>query len=74
MEQPLEIFKLEPLDRKVFFWLLDNSSIATVNLWIEYVAADYRRRGIAKIDTTKFLLEAYEPNSGVRSPPRKLSL
>lgn len=60
MEQPLELFKLEPDDRKVFFWLLENVSISTMNFWIEYTAAEYRRRRLANIDTTKFLIEAYE--------------
>jgi hypothetical protein len=66
MEQPLELFKLEPIDRKFFFWLLDNASMLEVNFWIESTAADYRSRGIARINPTKFLLEAYQPNSGLR--------
>jgi hypothetical protein len=60
MEKPLELFKLEPIDRKVFFWLLDHTSRAMVSSWIEYIATDYNRRGVAKIDPVKFLLETYE--------------
>ena len=60
MQQDLEVFKLEPVDRRVFFWLLSNASIFTVSVWIEYTAAEYRRKRVAKIDTIKFLLEAYD--------------
>jgi hypothetical protein len=60
MDERLEMFKLAPGDRKVFFWLLENFSIATMSVWIEYTAADYRRRGVATIDTVKFLVQAYE--------------
>lgn len=65
MKEPLEIFKLEPIDRKVFFWLIDRSTISTVSWWIDHIADQYGRRGV-RIDTTKFLIEAYEPNSGLR--------
>jgi hypothetical protein len=60
MDEQLELFKLDYIDRKVFFWLLDHTSRASIRSWIMFIAADYNRRGAATIDPEKFCKQAYE--------------
>ena len=55
----LEFFKLDEIDRKVLFWLMDNVHHRSVKSWMEYVANEYRERGIA-IDAAKLFEETQQ--------------
>ena len=48
----LEFFKLDATDRKVLFWLMDNVDLKSLKGWMEYIASDYREKGIV-IDAAK---------------------
>ena len=58
----LELFKLDQIDRRVLFWLMDNMNVKSLKGWIEYISKDYRERGIL-IDATKFYNETQEQES-----------
>jgi hypothetical protein len=58
-ERP-EIFKLDQIDRKVLFWLMDREPIHVIQGWIEYVASEYKKRNIAYIDVKRLLAEVVE--------------
>jgi hypothetical protein len=73
MHEPLELFKLDPIDRKVFFCLVAQPSLSAMTYWIQFIAADYKRRGVASINTSKLFREAYESacfssNTSTRKP------
>ena len=51
-----EFSKLDGIDRKVLFWLLENSPKA-VKSWIEYEALNYRTTRSIEIDTVKLYKE-----------------
>lgn len=52
-----EFLKLDEIDRKVLFWLIDNVPTKSVKAWIEYISHDYVKRKAAPIDTEKLLRE-----------------
>lgn len=54
--EPEEFFKLDRIDRKVLFWLLDHAPHA-VKSWIDYTAQDYWSTRAVKIDTAKLQQE-----------------
>lgn len=51
-----EFFKLDGIDQKVLFWLLEHSP-KTVKSWIEYIATNYRTTKAIKIDVIKLYSE-----------------
>jgi hypothetical protein len=53
----MEFFKLDEIDQRVLLWLMDYKSVKTIKGWIEYVAADYKKRRIADINPTKLYEE-----------------
>ncbi len=44
-----EFFKLDPIDRKTLFWMMDHASDA-IPSWLEYVAEEYRLKKQVVID------------------------
>lgn len=54
-EEKLEFFKLEMLDRKIVFWMMDNTPDA-IRSWVEHIELDYYRKG-KKINRSKLLDE-----------------
>ncbi len=58
--QTPEIFKLDRIDRKVLFWLMDRESKEMIHGWIEYIAADYKKKNIALIDAKKLFEEVMD--------------
>ncbi len=54
-EKP-EFLKLDETDRKVLFWLIEHVHPKSTKSWIDYIAEDYKRKGI-KIDTVKLFDE-----------------
>jgi hypothetical protein len=63
----LELFKLDEIDRKVFFWLLVRVKMKAVRNWIDYIETEYRRKRIAINSVNLFneglsLLENYSKN------------
>jgi len=57
MEQRPEFFKLDEIDRKVLFWLIDHVQLGTVKSWIEFIAEDYKQNRSVEIDVEKLLNE-----------------
>ena len=57
MEQRPEFFKLDEIDRKVLFWLIDHVQHGTVKSWIEFIAEDYKQKRSVEIDVEKLLNE-----------------
>ncbi len=55
-EDKPEFFKLDEIDRKTLFWLMDNSP-QSIQSWTEYVAAEYRARKSMAIDFRKLYHE-----------------
>ena len=54
--EPEEFFKLDRIDRKVLFWLLEHVPHA-VKSWIDYTAREYRATRAVKIDAMKLQRE-----------------
>ncbi|HEY8935540.1 MAG TPA: hypothetical protein VIM65_09990 [Cyclobacteriaceae bacterium] len=42
----LELFKLDEIDRDVFFWLITHVKMRQVKGWTEYIEAEYQRKKI----------------------------
>ncbi|HTJ51283.1 MAG TPA: hypothetical protein VL443_17605 [Cyclobacteriaceae bacterium] len=66
-ENALELFKLDEIDRKVFFWLLVRVKMKAVRSWIDYIEVEYQRKRIAINSNYLFnegvsLLENYSKN------------
>jgi len=57
MKQRPEFFKLDEIDRKVLFWLMDHVQPGTVKSWIEFIAEDYKQKRSVEIDVEKLLNE-----------------
>jgi len=55
-EEQSEFFKLDTIDRKVLFWLMDNTPWS-VDSWVDHIAGAYRKSGAVKIDSQKLLEE-----------------
>lgn len=55
-----EFFKLDEIDRKVLFWLINNVPQNSVKAWIEYINQDYVKRKSVSINTEKLLEEVRE--------------
>lgn len=53
-ESKLELFKLDPIDQKTLFWMMDNKP-DSVRTWINYISRTYRNRTL--IDPEKFFNE-----------------
>lgn len=60
-----EFFKLEGIDRKVLFWMMDNSREAIIS-WIAYVADDYKNRKHVQIDALRLRAEIEEETGPLR--------
>jgi len=44
-EHEFEIFKLDDIDRRVFFWLVSHENLRkSLPSWLEYICLDYKRR------------------------------
>lgn len=54
-DEKLEFFKLEMLDRKVIFWMMDHAPDA-IRSWLDHLEIDYNRKG-RTIDRLKLLNE-----------------
>ena len=50
-----EFYKLDALDKRLFFEILENHERA-LDSWIEHTAADYTKKGIP-MDSLKFKIE-----------------
>lgn len=59
-EDNLELFKLDPIDQKTLFWMMDNKPEA-VRSWINYISNTYKRNRTLLIDAVKFFDEV-EPD------------
>ena len=57
IEQRPEFFKLDEIDRKVLFWLINHVQPGTVKSWIEFIADDYKQNRSVEIDAEKLLNE-----------------
>ena len=55
-EEKLEFFKLDAIDRKVLFWLVDNSP-RSVDSWVEHIAETYQKSMQVKIDSQRLRAE-----------------
>ncbi|HWA35782.1 MAG TPA: hypothetical protein VG737_16680 [Cyclobacteriaceae bacterium] len=51
-----EFFKLDPIDRKTLFWMMDHAPDA-IRSWLEYVAEEYRDKKQIVIDHTRLRME-----------------
>ena len=47
MEQKLEFFKLNEIDRRVFFWLIDRVNIKAIKSWTDYIEEEYAEKSIS---------------------------
>lgn len=56
-ERDLEFFKLDPVDRLVLIWLIENVDVASIKSWINYIKADYKRRKSIDIDAERLFHE-----------------
>jgi hypothetical protein len=54
--EKLEFFKLDETDRRVLFWLMDNAHTNSLKSWMDYIAEEYKERGI-DIDVIKLYQE-----------------
>jgi hypothetical protein len=57
-EKP-EFFKLDSIDREVLLWTITHAP-KSVQSWIEFIAADYKKRKSVSIDTEKLYEEIAE--------------
>lgn len=57
-KEQLEFFKLDEIDRRVFFWLIEHVKLNSVKSWIEYIKNDYERRSSVLINQKRLLAEA----------------
>ncbi|HTJ53346.1 MAG TPA: hypothetical protein VL443_28020 [Cyclobacteriaceae bacterium] len=57
MEPRPEFFKLDEIDLKVLFWLIDHVQPGTVKSWIEFIAEDYKQKRSIEIDVEKLSSE-----------------
>jgi hypothetical protein len=57
--EKLEFFKLNAIDRKVLFWLMDHVHTRNLLSWTEYIAREYLEKGI-NIDTIKLYNETQQ--------------
>ena len=55
-EEKLEFFKLDAIDRKVLFWLMDNSP-RSLDSWVEHIAGTYQKSMQVKIDSQRLHAE-----------------
>ena len=62
-ERDLEFFKLDPVDRLVLIWLIENVDVASIKSWINYIKADYKRRKSIDIDAERLFHETQLWNS-----------
>jgi len=53
----LEFFKLDPIDRLVLIWLVENVDAAAIKSWINYIKVDYKRRKSIDIDADRLFHE-----------------
>lgn len=58
-ESVSEFFKLDPIDKKTLFWLMDNKP-QEIKTWITYVARYYNRPQKGLIDVEKLYVEIKE--------------
>lgn len=56
-QQTLEFFKLDEIDRKVFFWMIDHAKAKAIKSWLTYIEGEYKRKQIA-INADKLFTEA----------------
>lgn len=58
-ETTFEIFKLDEIDLRVFFWLVDNERLRhSLTSWLEFICIDYKRRRGISINIARLLEEA----------------
>jgi hypothetical protein len=55
-EERPEFFKLDKIDRKVLFWLIDNSP-RSVGRWVDHIAGTYQKSMLVKIDSQRLRAE-----------------
>ena len=55
-EENSEFFKLDVIDRKVLFWIMDNSP-RSIHSWVEHIAGTYKKTWSIKIDCEKLHVE-----------------
>ena len=55
-EERPEFFKLDKIDRKVLFWLIDNSP-RSVDSWVDHIAGTYQKSMLVKIDSQRLRAE-----------------
>jgi hypothetical protein len=58
-EERLEFFKLDKIDWKVLFWVMDSQPKSLFS-WIEYMAKEYKNRKSIDIDVRKLYHETQE--------------
>jgi len=64
----LEIFKLDEIDRRVFFWLVGHENLRkSLPSWLEYICIDYKRRQGVSVNVARILNEVcmIEPRKNV---------
>jgi len=58
-ETTFEFFKLDEIDLRVFFWLVDNERLRhSLTSWLEFIRIDYKRRRGISINIARLLEEA----------------
>ncbi len=57
-EHEFEIFKLDDIDRRVFFWLVGHENLRkSLPSWLEYICIDYKRRQGVSVNAARILRE-----------------
>jgi len=62
-ETTSELFKLDPVDRKTLFWMMDNDPLA-IRSWIDYIGLQYRAQKSVEINSDKLYAEVKEELNG----------
>lgn len=55
-ESVSEFFKLDPIDKKTLFWLMDNNP-EEIKSWVKFVSLEYRKLEKIKLDAEKLYEE-----------------
>jgi len=55
-EDKLEFFKLDTIDRKVLFWIMNNIP-ESIRSWVEHIVIDYKKSKSVEIDRQKLYEE-----------------
>jgi hypothetical protein len=55
-DEKLEFFKLDTIDRKVLFWIMNNIP-ESIRSWVEHIESDYKQSKSVQIDRQKLYEE-----------------